>query len=149
MASNIVTKGNLSSPLIVYNRTKKRSDDLNAKLSSALSVASTISEAVGPADIIFSCVTDDRSVNSTFEEILKLDIKGKLFVDCSTIHPGTASTLTDAVLAKDARFISMPVFGPPAVAEAGNLICVPAGPAEDVDSIRPYLVGVYVTFTIV
>jgi 3-hydroxyisobutyrate dehydrogenase-like beta-hydroxyacid dehydrogenase len=144
MVTNIVTKCNLSSSFIVYNRTKKRGDDLNAKLSSALSVVSTISEAVTPADIIFSCISDDTSVNITFKEILKHDVKGKLFVECSTIHPKTASALTDAVLAKGARFIAMPVFGAPAMAEAGDLVCVPAGPAADIDIIRPYLVGVYV-----
>jgi 3-hydroxyisobutyrate dehydrogenase-like beta-hydroxyacid dehydrogenase len=148
MVSNLAVKGNLSSPLIVYNRSKHRSDDLNAKLSSALTVASTIPEAVTPADIVFSCIGDDKSVTDTFAEILKLDVNGKLFVECSTIHPDTTSALEKLVLAQGARFIAMPVFGAPAMADAGQLICVPSGPAADVDAVRPYLVGVYAPFPI-
>ena len=35
-----------------------------------------------------------------------------------------------------------PVFGEPTMAEDGLLTCVPAGKAEAVDRIRPFLTGV-------
>ena len=50
MCKNLVEKGNLSQPLIIYNRTQQRAEDLSAKLGSGKTkVASSIEEAVKPA----------------------------------------------------------------------------------------------------
>lgn len=91
MCKNIVEKAQLSKPLIIFNRTKKRADDLSAKLGEGKStVASTVEEAVRDADIIFTCVGDDAAINQTIDAALKCEVKGKLFVDCSTVHPETS-----------------------------------------------------------
>ncbi len=53
---NLVEKGQLSVPLILYNRTKKRADDLAATIGSEkIKVVESIHDAVSPADIIFTC----------------------------------------------------------------------------------------------
>ena len=121
MCKNLVEKGDLSSPLIIYNRTLKRSQDLNASLASGKSiVATTISEVVSKSDIIFTCVGDDAAVDETIDEALKGDVKGKLFVDCSTIHPETSEGLQKRLTEAGAEFVAGPVFGPPAAADAGK-----------------------------
>jgi len=143
MCKNLVEKGNLSAPLILYNRTQKRSDELAAKLGSdKTKVATTIKEAVEPADIIFTCVGDDKAIDETIDTILKSDVKGKLIVDCSTVHPNTTDALSKAVTEKGAHFVACPVFGAPAMAENGQLICVLAGPKADVEVVKPYTKGV-------
>ena len=71
MCANLVSKGNLDKPLILYNRTKKRSDDLSTKLGTdKTKVVSTIPEAVTSSDIILMCVGDDAAVNDTVDTIL-------------------------------------------------------------------------------
>ncbi|KAI9704762.1 MAG: hypothetical protein M1836_006542 [Candelina mexicana] len=143
MVTNLVRKGNLSSPLIIYNRTQKRADDLSAKLPSGKSkVVTIIEEAVSSSDIIFTCVGDDKAISETIETALKSDVEGKLFVDCSTVHPDTATALAKNINAKGAEFVACPVFGAPAMADAGQLICVLAGPASQVDKVKPYTTGV-------
>jgi 3-hydroxyisobutyrate dehydrogenase-like beta-hydroxyacid dehydrogenase len=144
MVTNIVKKGNLSAPLLVFNRTQKRSDDLNAALGGALRVATTVADAVGPADIVFVCVGDDATIMSTFDIILKMNVADKLLVSCSTVHPDTVTELERKSKAMGARFVAMPVFGAPPAADAGQLVSVLAGPKADVDAIRPYTTGVYV-----
>jgi 3-hydroxyisobutyrate dehydrogenase-like beta-hydroxyacid dehydrogenase len=69
-----------------------------------------IGELVKQADIIFSCVADDTSILATFETALSEggDVKGKLFVDCSTVHPDTATKLEDMVTAKGANSVASP-----------------------------------------
>ncbi|KAJ4401988.1 hypothetical protein N0V91_007491 [Didymella pomorum] len=143
MCANLVSKGKLDKPLILYNRTQKRSDDLSAKLGTdKTKVASTIPEAVKDSDIIFICVGDDAAVNSTVDTILGEDVNGKLIVDCSTVHPDTTNALEKRVTSAGASFVGMPVFGAPAMADAGSLVCVAAGSSDAVAKVLPYTDGV-------
>lgn len=143
MTKNLVEKGNLSKPLILYNRTTSRAQAHSESLGTdKTSVASTIADAVGPSDIIFSCLGDDKAVKAVIDEALQSNVEGKLFVECSTIEPATANALAKAVEAKGAGWISMPIFGAPPAALAGQLVTVPAGKAELIEKIRPYTTGV-------
>jgi 3-hydroxyisobutyrate dehydrogenase-like beta-hydroxyacid dehydrogenase len=109
MCKNLVEKGNLDKPLILYNRTKKRSDDLAAALGTdKTKVVDSIDDAVKSADIIFMCLGDDAAVNSTVDVILEQQVEGKLIVDASTVHPDTTNALEKRVTAKGAGFVGMP-----------------------------------------
>ncbi|KAL1648377.1 hypothetical protein SLS58_002130 [Diplodia intermedia] len=143
MCSNLVEKGNLAKPLIIFNRTKKRADDFSAKLPSGKStVVSSVQDAVRQADIIFTCVGDDKAINETIDSALEGDVNGKLFVDCSTVHPETSDSLAKRISAKRAGFVASPVFGAPAMADAGQLIFVLAGEASWIEKVKPYTTGV-------
>jgi 3-hydroxyisobutyrate dehydrogenase-like beta-hydroxyacid dehydrogenase len=142
MCKNLVEKGDLSSPLVLYNRTQKRADDLCKTLGERSKVASTIEDAVKDADIIFTCVGDDQAIKDTIAAAVKVDVKGKLFVDCSTVHPTTTNELAKMIEASGAQFVACPVFGAPAMADNGQLVCVLAGPTEAVNKVKPYTTGV-------
>ncbi|KAI1503823.1 6-phosphogluconate dehydrogenase 2, partial [Biscogniauxia marginata] len=143
MCQNLVGKGNLDKPLILYNRTRKRSEELAAKLPEGKTeIVNSIEEGVKKADIIFTIVSNDAAVKEAFDTILKTDIKGKLFVESSTIAPETTEEVARQVNAKGAEYVASPVFGAPAAADAGALIFVPAGPKSAIERARPYLKGV-------
>ena len=143
MVKNIVEKGNLSDSLLLYNRSKQRAVDLSEKLGPGKTeVVDTIAAGVSKADIIFLCLSNDQVVESTLGEILKQDVKGKLIVDCSTTHPESSDKNGAAVVSAGADFVSAPVFGAPAMADAGQLIGVLAGPAASIARARPYFKGV-------
>ncbi|KAI0967696.1 NAD binding domain of 6-phosphogluconate dehydrogenase-domain-containing protein [Xylaria arbuscula] len=143
MSKNLVLKGNLEKPLLLYNRTKKRADEFAATLPAGKTeVVSSIAEGVKKADIIFLIVSNDAAVKEAINIILESDVKGKLIIDSSTIHPSTTKEVAETVLAKGAEFIASPVFGAPAAADAGVLIFVPAGPKSVLDKLRPYISGV-------
>jgi 3-hydroxyisobutyrate dehydrogenase-like beta-hydroxyacid dehydrogenase len=109
MCKNLVEKGNLSAPLILYNRTQSRAQDLSNKLgTSKTKVVDTINDAVKASDIIFMCLGDDDAVKSTVDVILQEDVKGKLIVDCSTVHPDTTNALEKKITEKGAGFVGMP-----------------------------------------
>ena len=122
MARNIAQKGRLAHPLTVYNRTAQRAHDFAASAaaanaaaapSSAIHVAETIADAVAPADIVFTSLGDDASVRSTFDTILGSSappggVRGKLFVETSTILPATTNEVAARVLAAGAEFIACP-----------------------------------------
>ena len=107
MCKNLVEKGNLDKPLVIFNRTPERAHDLNAKLPSGKStVASSLEEAVSKADIIFTCLGDDAAVKDTIANAVKVDVKGKLFVDCSTIHPDSTNLLAKSIQDSGAEFVA-------------------------------------------
>jgi len=141
MCKNLVEKGNLSQPLIIHNRTVKRAEELSAKIGNS-QVATSIGDAAARADIIFYCLGDDPAVLSTLDEILKVNVEGKVIVDCSTVHPDTTAQEARLVEEKGASFVACPVFGAPSMADAGQLICVLSGKAEAVDKVKPYCKGV-------
>jgi len=143
MCKNLVEKGNLDKPLIIFNRTQSRATDLSKSLPSGKAiVASSINEAVSKADIIFTCVGDDAAINDTINAALEGGTKGKLFVDCSTVHPDTTEGLAKKITEAGAEFVACPVFGAPAMADSGQLVCILAGPKESVDNVKPFTIGV-------
>ncbi|KAK3318476.1 6-phosphogluconate dehydrogenase [Apodospora peruviana] len=143
MCKNIVEKANLDQPLLLYNRTKPRSIDLsNALGEGKTEVVDSIAEGTAKADIIFVILSNDQVVQEAVAEILKTDIKGKLVVESSTIHPETTESLAKSIVEKGGEFVAAPVFGPPALADAGQLIGVLAGPKQSVQRARPYFKGV-------
>lgn len=143
MCKNLVEKGNIDRPLLIFNRTEQRATELSQKLPAGKSrVTSSIEEAVSKADIIFTCVGDDRAINDTIDVALKGNVNGKLFVDCSTVHPDTTEGLAKRIKSSGAEFVACPVFGAPAMADNGQLVCVLAGPREAVERVKPYTKGV-------
>lgn len=143
MCKSLVEKADLDKPLIIFNRTQKRATDLSKTLPSGKSiVASSIEETVSKSDIIFTCVGDDAAINETINTALKTSPKGKLFVDCSTVHPDTTEELAKKITSAGAEFVACPVFGAPAMADNGQLVCILAGPRDSVRKVKPYTEGV-------
>jgi 3-hydroxyisobutyrate dehydrogenase-like beta-hydroxyacid dehydrogenase len=69
----------------------------------------------------FICLDDDdAAIQETMEKIPKGDVKGKLIIDCSTVHPDTTSMTAKAIEARGGKFVACP------------LVCALAGPKEEV-----------------
>lgn len=141
MSKNLVEKGNLSKPLLLFNRTKSRADDLSSKIGNS-KVASSVEDLIAKSDIIFYCLGDDASVLEMVEKMVQNSVRDKLFVDCSTVHPSTTDQENEKITSAGGRFVAMPVFGAPAMADSGSLICVLAGKASDIEKVKPYTTGV-------
>lgn len=109
MTKCLVEKGDLETPLILWNRTQKRAENHAAQLGADKTrVLGSVEEVVKEADIIFTCLGDDPAVLGIMETMLACDVQGKLFVDCSTVHPDTTEKLEKSVTAKGAEFVGMP-----------------------------------------
>ncbi|KAK9422460.1 putative NAD binding domain of 6-phosphogluconate dehydrogenase-domain-containing protein [Seiridium unicorne] len=144
MVTNLAQKGKLEKPLLIYNRTQKRADDLAAKIGGGkVEVVSDPLQGLKRSDIVFTMLSNDKAVEENFDAFLSSgDVKGKLFIDCSTIHPDTTERLAKKVTDAGGEFIASPVFGAPPAADAGALIFVPSGPKAVVDKLKPYTIGV-------
>lgn len=107
MSKNLVLKGKLEKPLLLWNRTASRATSLSEKIGHS-TVAETVTDAVSRSDIIFSCFTDEQGVIETFEKVLKTEVKGKVFVECSTVRPENVDKINKKVLDAGADFVAMP-----------------------------------------
>ncbi|KAI7776294.1 hypothetical protein LA080_005481 [Diaporthe eres] len=143
----LVSQGCLESPLILYNRTTQKCYDLASSLPpGSTKIALSLKSGITEADIIFSCLSNDAAVESTYQTIISdmataenpNCLRGKLFISTETVHPGTEDALADRLAAHGADFLACPVLGPPAAAATGQLIAFPAGPAAALSRAAPY-----------
>ena len=74
-------------------------------------VAASLKDVVTNADIIWSCVKDQEAVEQIFAEILsstQSNLRGKLFVESSTILPDVTNHISKQVLEAGGEFVAMP-----------------------------------------
>jgi len=105
-------------------------------------IAANPSGVADSADIIISIITEDHGVRRIFKEtqgFLSGDVKGKLFIEMSTLQPMTGRELAPLVEAKGARLIESPVLGTIPQVRDGKLFALVGGRAEDLERARPVL----------
>ncbi|KAJ5352873.1 hypothetical protein N7452_001847 [Penicillium brevicompactum] len=143
MTSNIANKGPQTGPLLLYNRTPARAT-AHATALSPNAKAVDLPTAINQSDLIFICVGDDTALDAVVTNILSqpTDLSSKTFIDCSTVHPDTSRKTESSFHARGAEFVACPVFGAPNMADAGQLIMVPAGRRSGIEKARPFFDGV-------
>ncbi|KAG9233286.1 6-phosphogluconate dehydrogenase [Amylocarpus encephaloides] len=124
-------------PLIYTNRTLSRGESL--KELGGIPVES-VEEVAKKSEIIFSCVSNDAILQETTEKIIASGrIEGKIYVDCSTVHPDTSIKIAKQISEAGGQFVASPVFGASPVADNGKLLFVTAGPSSATSRIEPYI----------
>ena len=121
--------------------------DLNANANQALAasgllIAADARAVAAESDIVISIVTEDHGVRRIFtgsQGFLSGDVKGKLFIEMSTLQPMTGRELAPLVEAKGARLIELPVLGTIPQVRDGKLFALVGGRAEDLERARPVL----------
>ena len=132
IAANLLGAGH---SLTVWNRSPDKAEPLVAK--GAKLAASPAGAATG--EVVFSMLSDDRAEEAVvFGDGGVLSSPGKpIHVSMSTISLALADRLTAAHAAAGSPYISAPVFGRPAVAQAGELFVMPAGPKDAIEKCQP------------
>jgi 3-hydroxyisobutyrate dehydrogenase-like beta-hydroxyacid dehydrogenase len=125
--------------LVVYNRTPQKTQPLVAAGATA---ARSPREAAAEADVVITCLMDDRSVldNTTGENgILAGMRQGAIHIGTSTITPKATTRLAEMHAAHGSHYVAGPVAGHPVQAAAGKLITFVAGRPEVIERCRPVL----------
>ncbi|KAJ5676934.1 Dehydrogenase multihelical [Penicillium maclennaniae] len=140
MANNLqrhlATKNALS--LLYNNRTMSR----GASLKALGGIAETsFGQLVSRSNIIFTMVADDTVLQSLLSSAIGSDIslKGKIFVDCSTVHPQTVSSAVAQLKEQQASFVAAPVFGGNPIAVDGKLVFAIGGPRSATETVKPFI----------
>ncbi|KAH9938436.1 uncharacterized protein B0H18DRAFT_1081104 [Fomitopsis serialis] len=111
------------SPLKVYNRSVGKCEQLQKELGA---------DKVQICDIIFTSLANDAVVKGVYEQYAqrsrcaKPPTKKKIIVEMSTVYPSLVAGYFLSGI-PHTHLLSGPVFGPPAAADAGDLVCVLAG----------------------
>jgi 3-hydroxyisobutyrate dehydrogenase-like beta-hydroxyacid dehydrogenase len=94
------------------------------------------------AEVVLSIITEDKGVRQIFtapDGFLSGEVKGKLFVEMSTLQPMTHRDLAPMVKAKGASLVDSPVMGSIPTVREGKLLALLGGEAADVERARPVL----------
>jgi 3-hydroxyisobutyrate dehydrogenase len=123
----------------VWNRTPAKAKplaDAGAKIAANPAAVAAASEAV------ITILTDGGAIDAVYNGpsgLLSGDVKGKLFIEMSTVPPKVGTALAPAVRGKGAVFVECPVGGSTAPARKGQLLGLMGADAADAARARPIL----------
>jgi 3-hydroxyisobutyrate dehydrogenase len=123
----------------VWNRTAAKTKplaDAGAKVAASPSAVAAASEA------IITILTDGAALDAVYggpSGLLSGDVKGKLFIEMSTVPPGLETALAPEVRRKEAVFVECPVGGSTAPARQGKLLGLIGAEPADAARARPIL----------
>ncbi len=123
----------------VWNRT---SDKLRALVEAGAKAAPTPAALASEVDVIITLLTDAAALADVFngpQGLLSGGVKGRLFIEMSTVRPETERDLAAKVRASEAAFVECPVGGSTGPAREGKLFGFVGGEDADVARARPLL----------
>ncbi|MFG1992974.1 NAD(P)-dependent oxidoreductase [Actinoplanes sp. NPDC048988] len=127
MAANLAKAG---TDLIVWSRTPSRETPPGAVR------AATPAEVFERAQIVIMMLSGAEAIDSVLDPAL---LDGHLIVHMGTTAPDYSAGLRDRVEKAGARYVEAPVSGSRGPAEAGTLVAMLAGQAEQLDVVRPLI----------
>ena len=122
----------LGHDIMVWNR---NADKARA---TGLKIANTPAELAAACEMIVSILADATAVDSVYAQMLPA-MKGKLFIEMSTVRPEVSKALAAKVRAAGGAFVECPVGGTVGPAREGKLFGFVGGEAADVARARPIL----------
>lgn len=100
---------------------------------------SSMAEAAGKADIVFTMLPNSPHVEQAVHTIADSMASGTLFVDCSTILPNTTLRVGEFLTSKGMRVMDAPVGRTGREAQLGKLLFMVGGEERDLEYVRPCL----------
>ncbi len=144
MAKNLSKAG---FPLTVYNRTRKRAEELAAL---GAQLADSPRAAAANSDIVITIVTDSPDVRAVIlgeRGVIEGIRPGSIVIDMSTISPEVTREIADALRAKQVQMLDAPVSGGEKGAIEGTLSIMVGGEADALERARPVLSAMGKTIT--
>jgi 3-hydroxyisobutyrate dehydrogenase len=123
----------------VWNRTAAKTAPLAAAGAKVVDSPAAVAAA---SEAIITILTDGAAIDAVYHGpsgLLSGDVKGKLFIEMSTVPPGVETTLAPMVRAKGATFVECPVGGSTAPARQGKLLGLMGAESADAARAKPIL----------
>ncbi|MEP7032042.1 MAG: NAD(P)-binding domain-containing protein, partial [Pseudolabrys sp.] len=118
----------------VWNRS---ADKVKPLVASGAKAAGSPADVAAAAETVITILTDGAAIDAVYggaSGLLAGDVKGKMFIEMSTVPPKVETDLAPKVRAKGAVFIECPVGGSTAPARQGKLLGLMG--AEPADAAR-------------
>ncbi len=123
----------------VWNRTPDKTKPLAEQ---GAKVAGSAAELAAACETVLTLLTDGAAIDAVYNGsngLLSGDVKGKLFVEMSTVAPKVPTELAPKVRAKGAALVECPVGGSTAPARKGQLLGLMGAEPADAQRARPLL----------
>jgi 3-hydroxyisobutyrate dehydrogenase len=123
--------------LTVWNRTL---DKVKALAQAGARVSNTPAELASATEAVITIITNAEAIEAVYhgpQGLLAGDVKGKLFMEMSTVPPQVQVALAEKVRAKGAAYVECPVGGSVVPARSGKLLGLMGGEPADVARARP------------
>jgi 3-hydroxyisobutyrate dehydrogenase len=123
----------------VWNRTPDKTKPL---AEAGATVAKTPAELASAVETVITILTDGAAIEAVYNGpsgLLSGDVKGKLFIEMSTVAPKVELGLTPKVRAKGAALVECPVGGSTAPARQGKLLGLMGAEPADAERAKPIL----------
>jgi 3-hydroxyisobutyrate dehydrogenase len=115
---------------------------LQAVRDAGASIAATPAELAQASEAVITILTDAAAIDAVYNGsagLLAGDVRGKLFIEMSTVPPATEVALAEKVRAKGAALVECPVGGSTGPARQGKLIGLMGADRADGARARPIL----------
>src|SRR3984893_1130791 len=115
----------------IWNRSAEKT---KALAQAGAKITATPAELASSADIIITILTDAAAIDAVYngaDGLLAGNVKGKLFIEMSTVRPETEIALAKAVRGKGAALVECPVGGTVGPARQGKLLGLMGGEPAD------------------
>lgn len=123
----------------VWNRSADKTKPL---ADAGAKVAKTPAELASAVEAVITILTDGAAIDAVYNApngLLSGDVKGKLFIEMSTVAPKVTLALAAKVRAKGAAMVECPVGGSTAPAREGKLLGLMGAEAADAERAKPIL----------
>ncbi len=123
----------------VWNRTADKTKPLAAQ---GIKIAKTPAELAAASEAVISILTDAAAIDAVYggsQGLLSGDVKGKLFIEMSTVRPETEVALAQKVRAKGGTLVECPVGGSTGPARQGKLLGLCGAEPADFARAKPLL----------
>ena len=125
--------------LSVWNRSASKLEPLRR---AGARVAATPAALAAGSDVVMSLLTDAAAIDAVYrgaEGLLAADVRGKVFLEMSTVRPAVHLALAQEASRRGAAYLDCPVGGTVTPARAGQLLALVGGAAADLERVRPLL----------
>ena len=123
----------------VWNRTAGNARDA---LAAGAQWSATLGELANESEAVISFLLDNAAVERVYlgtNGLLTGRVEGRLFMDMSTVSPGTHARIAPAIASRKAAFIECPVSGSIAAVRSGTLVGFAGGDAAAFALAQPLL----------
>ena len=144
MAGHLARAGH---DVAVYNRTEEKARNWAQKHKGR--TYSSVANAAEGADIVFSCVGNDRDLREVFDAASATMRKGSIFVDHTTASAEIARELAAKAEERGLGFLDAPVSGGQAGAEAGKLTVMAGGEPSWFAEAQPIMAAYAANMTLI
>lgn len=125
---------NANFDLTVFNRTQEK---MNPLIAAGAKGAHSLEESVKEAEVIISCLLDDKAVLETTGSFINAIRPDAIHLGTSTILPETSKKLTEIHQQHGSYYVAANVLGVPKAAAHGELTSIVAGSADAITRCKP------------